>query len=85
MTNLLLRNVDQDVHSRLKELARRNGRSVQAELRALVRAAVLAVPPQSAEPLSVRIRRRFQDLSLEGVFEELRGSEPRSAVFDGDA
>lgn len=50
MAQLLVRNIDEDVKARLKARAARNGRSLEAEVREVLRAAV-SPAAQPLEPL----------------------------------
>lgn len=82
MAQLLIRNLEDDVRDRLRERARRNRRSVEAEVREILRAA--AVQPDAAPPpLGSRIAGRFAGLGRTDDIPELRGQAPRAADFDG--
>ncbi len=78
MAQLLIRNLEGDIRDRLRERARRNRRSVEAEVREILRAA--AVQP-NGEPtaLGSRIAARFAGLGLNEEIPELRGQSPRAA------
>ena len=58
MAEVLIRNLDPGVVERLKERARRSGRSVQAELQMIVERAVLTDAVEGRE-LAARIRRKL--------------------------
>lgn len=58
MATLTIRNVDTAVKEKLRVRAARNGRSMEAELRAIVADAIGATP-QSELDLAEAIRRRF--------------------------
>ena len=72
MTSIVVRNLNDDVKLGLKERARRNGRSMEAEVRAILGAAVLRPqnPPRSDEELATlgaRMRARFAHIDTEGL------------------
>jgi plasmid stability protein len=58
MATLTIRNVDPATKERLRVRAARNGRSMEAELRAIVTAAIGNTPSQEVN-LAEAIRRRF--------------------------
>ncbi len=61
MSSLMIRNVDPAVKERLRLRAARHGRSMEAELRAIVSAAVQE-DADAAPNLTEAIRRRFEPL-----------------------
>ncbi len=60
MAKVLIRNLDDRIVSRLKRRARRNDRSLQAELQMIVERAALADGIE-AHDLAARIRRKLSD------------------------
>jgi len=52
MATLVIRNVDDSVHARLKELAASHGRSMEEEARVLLRQGVAAAPLVKPLPLA---------------------------------
>lgn len=85
MAQFTVRNLEASIHTRLKELARRHGRSMEEEVRAILRAAVAAEANNAHETgLGTRISRLFadqppgDDISIP----EFRGYEVRPAQFD---
>ncbi len=83
MAQLLVRNLDDDVKERLRRLAKRHGRSLEQEVRAILTGA--AVQPTAAEPgLGTRITRRFADIGLteDEEIPEWRGYPAQPANFD---
>jgi plasmid stability protein len=58
MAQVLVRDLKTDVVARLKARAKRNGRSLQAELKDVLQAAARQTPPD-ARALADRIRRRL--------------------------
>lgn len=59
MTTLTIRNVAPELRDRLRVRAALNGRSMEAELRALLRSALNDSPPRPEINLAEAIRRRF--------------------------
>ena len=58
MAQVLIRDLDPKLVARLKDRARRNGRSLEAELRGIVESAV-ETDIRGAKALAARIRRRL--------------------------
>ena len=84
VAQLLVRNLDEDVKRRLQERAVRRGRSMEEEVRDILRAAAAASDDQpGAEPLGTRIARRFAGLGLHEDLPELRGQAVRPADLGG--
>lgn len=84
MARILVRDLEDDVKERLQRRALRHGRSMEAEARAILRAAVLTEegPPAG---LGRRWARRFVGIGLESPLAELRGQAPVPAAWDDDA
>jgi len=62
MATLTIRNVDPEVQKRVRVRAAENGRSMEAELRQIIKDAVAITPaekPQTGRDLAEAIRRRF--------------------------
>ena len=78
MAQLLIRNLEDDIRDRLRERARRNRRSVEAEVREILRAAAVQ-PNGELTALGSRIAARFAGLGLNEEIPELRGQSPRAA------
>ncbi len=84
MAQLLVRNLDEDVKRRLQERAAQRGRSMEEEVRDILRAAAAALDDQPrAEPLGTRIARRFAGLGLREDLPELHGHATRPADLGG--
>jgi len=60
MARVLIRNLDDRIVNRLKKRARRNERSLQAELQSIVERAAVADVIESRD-LAARIRRKLRD------------------------
>jgi len=81
MAQLLVRNLESDVKSRLQSRARRHGRSTEEEVREILRAAVLVDSPPG-HPLGSRLALRFREAGLDGPIGELRDQPARSADLE---
>jgi antitoxin FitA len=82
MAQLLVRNLDDDVKARLRVLAAEHGRSMEEEVRAILRQAVEAERPRTPG-LGTRMAARFAKNGLRDgeTIPELRG-DLRSVEFD---
>ena len=65
MANLTIRNLDEDLKTRLRVRAARNGCSMEQEVRDILRKAVL--PPVPDSNFVERIRARFADLKVDAL------------------
>ncbi len=81
MAQLLVRNVEEEVRDRLRQRAARHGRSMEEELRAILRAASVQEDAGAESRLGSRISARFAEIGLEEDFPELRGQNARAADF----
>ena len=81
MAQLIVRNIDEAVKQALAERARRKGRSMEAEVREILQAAVEA-GDRGALGLGTRIAARFSEIGLDEEIEEHRGSEPAPADLE---
>lgn len=83
MAQFVVRNLENDVHAKLKARARLHGQSVEEEVRTILRA---AVTQQEDLPLSLGtwcMQQFGGDESVDPVdFQEWRGSESQPAIFD---
>jgi len=80
VAQLVVRNLEEDVKTRLQHRASRHGHSMEEEVRDILRN---AVKPESltAMPLGSRIRSRFARAGLDEDIPELRGHKAKPAVF----
>lgn len=76
VATLTVRDLDDALKARLRVRAAENGRSMEAEARAILRAALAAAPDRG---LGSRIRRRFADLDDATIPQPLRTDAPRAA------
>lgn len=82
MAQLIVRNLDETVKRRLRERAERHGKSMEAEARDILGAALVDANPQQPG-LGTRIAALFADIGLEdGEVIELRGEPARAAEFE---
>ena len=82
MAQIVIRNLESSVKERLRRKAKANGRSMEAEVRDILRDAVRKDP--EAAGLGTRIAALFAGIGLEHPIEELRGHIVLPAVFDDD-
>jgi len=82
MAQLIVRNLEEDVKSRLQRRANRHGHSMEEEVRDILRNSVRAEEGAGA-PLGSRLRDRFAGIGLEEDIVELRGHKARPATFGG--
>ena len=80
MAQLTVRNLDKDAKLRLQRRAARHGRSMEEEVRDILRNAVKD-EGRRTPGLGTRIARRFANLPLDFEIPELRGEPPRPALF----
>ena len=80
MAQLLVRNIDEDVKERLRRRAALRGRSMEEEVRDILRAAAdQDVEAQPRTGLGTRIARRFAGLGFSADLLALRGEAARAA------
>ena len=81
MAQFVVRNLEEDVAKKLKERAKRHARSMEDEVRHILRTAV----QQRREPagkLGTRIAQRFRGSGLNTDLPELRGATAIAPEFD---
>jgi plasmid stability protein len=81
MSQLLVRQLDDDVKAKLQHRARRHGRSTEEEVREILRNAVRD-EDGLRPPLGSRLAARFARLGLTEEIPELRGQAARPADFE---
>ncbi len=84
MAQLVVRHLEDDVKARLKHRAERHGRSMEEEVRHILRNA-LKVGNRPVARLGSRIAARFTKAGLTADLPELHGQPPRSAQIAGIA
>ena len=80
MAQLLVRNLEDQLKSRLQRRAQRHGRSMEEEVRDILRNA-LCRQDQPAPGLGTQMAALFQDIAIEQEIPELRGHPVTPAVF----
>jgi antitoxin FitA len=80
IATLTIRGLDRETHARLRVEAARHGRSMEAEVRAILRERL--APHDEEGGLGSRIRARFAGLEGELELPDRRREPPRAAVFD---
>jgi len=81
MAQFVVRNVESGVKARLQRRAKRNGRSMEEEVRDILRNAVNE-PDLPAGGLGTEISALFAKAGLRSDIPELRGHEIKPATFD---
>jgi plasmid stability protein len=82
MSTLTIRNFDDGLKGTLRVLAARHGHSMEAEVRELLRAAIIRAASMIADDdIGSRIRRRFSDLDDPSFPVPPRTDMPRAAEF----
>jgi antitoxin FitA len=76
MAQFVVRDIEESVKRRLKQRAALHGRSMEEEVRSILRDAV-KVSGRAAGGLGSRIAARFRERGLKGELPELRGQRPR--------
>jgi antitoxin FitA len=80
MAQFVVRQLEDDVKENLKQRARRHRRSLEDEVRHILRDAVRQEEPDIRQ-LGSRIAKRFRTIGLSEDLPELRGQPARSADF----
>jgi plasmid stability protein len=80
MPTLTIRGLDPVTHARLRVQAARHGRSMEAEVRAILQERLMQSSGERG--LGSRIRARFQGLECDLELPERRGEPPGAAEFD---
>jgi plasmid stability protein len=81
MAQVIVRNLEDDVKARLKRRAAQHGRSMEEEVRDILRNAVRE-QNQRLPKLGSRIVARFARVGLDTDLPELRGQSAQGARFD---
>ncbi|MBB5153564.1 FitA-like ribbon-helix-helix domain-containing protein [Saccharopolyspora phatthalungensis] len=80
MPTLTIRGLDDETHARLRVQAAQHGRSMEAEVRAILQASV--APSAPAHGLGSRIHARFAGLGEPEIELPTRNEPPRAADFE---
>jgi plasmid stability protein len=79
MAQLIVRNLDDGVKTKLQQRARKHGRSTEEEVRDILRNVVREEEKALSQPLGTRLKSRFSRVGLDAVIVELRGQRARPA------
>jgi len=82
MAQLVVRNIENQVKARLQRRARRNGRSMEEEVRDILRAAVNEEKNAPRGGLGTEISKIFAKHGLDEPIEELRGYTIEPPTFE---
>ena len=80
MAQLVVRNLEEDVKTRLQRRANRHGRSMEEEIREILRNAAKS-EESVVIPLGSRIKKRFAGIGPAKEISSLRGRKARPATF----
>lgn len=83
MAQLVVRNIEDSVKERLRRRARRNGRSMEEEVRDILRNAVNE-PKRATAGLGTRIAALFKGKGLDFDIPEFRGYPVKPVTFDDE-
>ena len=82
MAQFVVRNIENRVKAGLQRRARRNGRSMEEEVRDILREAVNDEPEVPRGGLGTRISSLFRKIGLQSDIPELRGHEIKPIPFE---
>jgi antitoxin FitA len=81
VAQFVVRNLEEDVAEKLKKRAKRHARSMEDEVRHILRLAVQE-RPETVQKLGTRIAQRFRRSGLTTDLPEFRGVAAKAAEFD---
>ncbi len=82
MAQLIVRNLEDEVRDKLRALALQHGRSMEEEIREILRGAVLEAALATGPGLGTEISELFAGHGLEDPIRELKGQPTRPADFE---
>jgi antitoxin FitA len=82
MAQLVVRNLENDVKARLQRRAKRNRRSMEEEVRDILRAAVHKEESAPADGLGTELSKIFAGHGLDSPIQELRGWNIKPPSFE---
>ena len=82
MAQLLVRNLEDSVKARLQRRDKRNGRSMEEEVRDILRTAVHKEEKDPIGGFGTEMSKLFSKIGLESPIPEIRGYEIKPAKFD---
>jgi antitoxin FitA len=81
VAQFVVRHLEDDVAEKLKQRAKRHARSMEDEVRHILRTAVRE-PPVSRQKLGTQIAQRFQRAGVTADLPEFKGTAARAAKLD---
>jgi len=81
MAQFIVRNLEDDIHQKLRELASSHGQSMEEFVREVLRRVALERDPVTPNP-GTRIAERFAKIGLDNPIEELRGQVVEPLDFE---
>lgn len=81
MAQLIVRNLEESVKAGLLRRAKRHNRSMEEEVRTILRRSVSA-DEKPSQRLGTRVHARFERIGLDGPLAIPRGGKSRPATFD---
>ena len=81
MAQFMVRNLENDIRDKLRARAEQHGRSMEEEVREILREAVLKAPPEPETGLGTRLVQLFADCQLDEPLAQLPTQPPRPAEF----
>jgi len=82
VAQLIVRNLEDDIRDKLREMAAVHDRSMEEEVREILRAAVLRASLQPVEKLGTRLTERFKECGLDAEIREIRGQTAKPADLE---
>jgi len=82
MAQLIVRNLEEEVKNGLRRRASQHGRSVEEEVRDILRNAVNKIDGKRQAGLGSELKKIFQGIGLKKEIPELKGSTPKTADFE---
>ena len=81
MAQFIVRNLEDDVRDKLRDMARSHGQSMEETVRDILRRAVMA-KKDPAKGLGSQIAKRFAKIGLDQEIPELRGQSAQPTSFE---
>lgn len=82
MAQIIVRNLEDSIRDKLRALAARNGRSMEEEVREILRSAILKANKEKTGGLGTEIVKLFRDCNLDEEIIERKDDLPAPAEFD---
>ena len=82
MAQLVVRNLEAGIKLRLQRRAKRHGRSMEEEVRDILRTALVVKKAPSEEGAGTQLAKVFAGIGIDFDIPEMRGQEVRPAKFE---